>query len=362
LVTSTGEEDARTPHRSASSAEAEVVLRFVRQFAVKLKAGLSTEKCLAALTTETRHGRVRRACQDMHATTTKGMSLVQAMRGHGRLFDDCVTGLVEWGERTRKLRVALASAADYLEHRLRLERDLRGAVARPLDALSLVLLATFIAAVVLSFLAKEVVPVASAGPHAAMSVVDSVAFGVSEAVRVAWPFVGVLGLLCFVALRLLPRHPSTRAWLDALALKLPLVGPAVRATSVAIFARTVGIRMQAGNTLAEAMHIAVITAPNLSVRQHIAATMQKIEKGRPYIDALVEAGLLRLGDVTAVQASERRGDLGALMLTLAGDREQEAATDVKTLRAVTHTLVVVLLGLAILGVMLTLYVPVFVVH
>ncbi len=362
LATSTGEENGRTAHRSASSAEAEAVLRFVRQFAVKLKAGLSTDKCLAALAHETRNRRLRCACQDMHAATARGIPLAQAMRGHASLFDDCVAGLVERGEQTRKLRVALASVSDYLEHRFRLERALRGAVARPLDALSYVLLATFIAAVVLSFLVKEALPAASAGQHAAMSAVDSIAFAVSEAVRVAWPFVGVLGLLCFVALRLLPRHPRTRAWLDALALQLPLVGPAVRSTSVAIFARTVGTRMQAGNTLAEAMHVAAITAPNLSVRQHIAATMQKIEEGRPYIDALVEAGLLRLGDVTAVQASERRGELGALMLTLAGDREPEAATDVKTLRAVTHTLVVVLLGLAILGVMLTLYVPVFVVH
>ena len=148
LATSNGEENGRTAHRSASSAEAEAALRFVRQFAVKLKAGLSTDKCLAALTNETRHRRLRRACQDMHAATAKGMPLAQAMRGHRRLFDDCVTGLVERGEQTRKLHVALASVADYLEHRLRLERALRGAVARPLDALSFVLLATFIAAVV----------------------------------------------------------------------------------------------------------------------------------------------------------------------------------------------------------------------
>ena len=108
----------------------------------------------------------------------------------------------------------------------------------------------------------------------------------------------------------MPRHPSTRAGLDALALKLPLVGVAVRSTAVAVFARTVGIRMQAGSTLAEAMEVAATTARNLSVRQRIFATMHKIENGRPYIDALVEDGLLRLGDVAAMQSAERRGELG----------------------------------------------------
>jgi len=345
-----------------SVADVAAVLRFVRQLAVKLKAGLSTEKCLAALATETRHGRLRRACQDLRAAIAKGVPLAQAMHAQRSLFDECVIGLVAKGEQTRKLRGALAGVADYLDARGRLVGALRSAVARPLDALSYVLLATFIAAVVLSFLVMSVLPAAPGGEHAALSGADHVAFHVAEGVRAAWPFVGALGLFCFLALRLLPRYPGTRAWLDALSMKLPLVGPAFRATGVALFTRTIGICMQAGYTLAEAMRFAAVTAPNLAMRRHIAATIEKIGKGRPYIDALVDDGFLRLGDVTAVQAADRRGELGTLSLNLAHDYEQEAATDVKTLRAVTHTLVVVLLGLAILGVVLTLYVPVFVVR
>jgi type IV pilus assembly protein PilC len=356
----TGEERAKTWHRNLSAAEVEAGLRFARQFQVKLQAGLSVEKCLAALAADTRNRRLRRACVAMHGAVLKGSPLSQAMGGQGTLFDDCVVGLVERGEQTRKLRAALASVADYLEHKGRLEGALQGAIAQPLGALSFVLLATFIATVVLSFLAKEVMPAAGPGQHAAATAAERIAFSVSEVVRSAWPFVGAFGLVCFLALRLLPRHPSTRAGLDALALKLPLVGVAVRSTAVAVFARTVGIRMQAGSTLAEAMEVAATTARNLSVRQRIFATMHKIENGRPYIDALVEDGLLRLGDVAAMQSAERRGELGTLMLSLAGDREREAAADVKTLRALAHTLVVVLLGLAIGGVVLTLYVPVFV--
>ena len=356
----TGEKNKTTLHTNASGVESVAVLRFVRQLSVKLKAGLSVEKCLAALATETRHRWLRGACLAMHADVVKGGPLSQAMRGRGALFDACVVGLVERGEQTRKLRTALASAADYLEYKGRLEGALRGAVARPLDALLYVLLATFIATVVLSFLVKEALPAVGTGQVAVATALDRVALSVSEIVRAAWPFVGVFGLLCFVAVRLLPRHPSTRAGIDALALRLPLVGAATRSTAVAVLARTVGIWMQAGNGLAQAMEIAAITTHNQSMRQHIAETMQKIQKGRPYIDALVEAGFLRLGDVTAVQGAERRGELGALMLTLADDREREAVAEVRTLRTVAHMIVVVVLGLAIAGVVLTLYLPVFV--
>lgn len=346
----------------ALGAQQEALLRFVRQLSVKLKAGLSPDKCLAALATETRHRGLRDACVAMHGAVAKGSPLAAAMREHGRFFDACVVGLVEWGERARKLRVALASVADYLEHKGRLEVALHGAVVRPLDALSFVLLAIFIATVVLSFLAHEVLPVAASGQTVAATTADRIAVAVAEFVREAWPFVGAFGLLCFLALRLLPRHPGTATALYASALRLPWLGPALRANAVAIFCLTVGIRMRAGNTLGQAMDIAARTAGNPRVRQRIATTMRKIDRGRPYIDVLVEDGFLRLGDVTAVQAAERRGELGALMLTLAEDREREALADARSLKTLVDTLVVLLIGVAILGVVLTLYVPVFVAH
>jgi type IV pilus assembly protein PilC len=355
-------QDQRQTGRDTTPVEPEALLRFVRQFSVKLKAGLSVEKSLAALGSETRHRRLRQVCSTMHVSVAAGGSLALAMRARGSTFDPFVIGLVDWGEKARKLRPALASIADYLEHRGSLERGLRGAVAQPLDALLFLLLATFVATVALAFQVRDVLPAADAALPATMSVMDRVASRVAEVVRAAWPWVGVLGFVAFVTVRVVPGHPAARAWLDGVALKLPLVGGAVRTSGIASFLRAVGIWMQAGGTMAQAMTGAAVTATNVSMRNLILATRERIEKGKPYIDALVEQGFLRLGDVTTVQAADRRGQIGAVMLTLAGDREQEAMGDIKRLRAVTHTLVVSILGIAIVGVMLTLYVPVFFSH
>lgn len=346
----------------AVGAEVAALLRFLRQFSVKLKAGLSVDKCLAALAGETRNRRVQRAVRDMHKVVLQGLPLSRAMRDQAGLFDECVVGLIEHGEQARKLRPALARVIEYLEHRDRLEGALRRAVGRPLNALALVLLATFAATVVLSFLVKETVASPALGPRAAVSTLDLVALKVAHVVHVAWPFAGVLGLVGFVLFKLVPRLAATRVWLDGVALRLPLVGPAVHSAGLALFFRTIGLRMQAGTPMPVAMQIAATTAPNRSMGERIAATIQRIENNRPYIDALVADGFLHLGDVTAVQAAERRGDLGTVMLTLAGDRDREAAVDVKKLTAIVDTIVVGVLGLVILGVVLTLYVPVFVAH
>jgi type II secretory pathway component PulF len=334
-------------------------LRFVRQFLVKLRAGLSVDKCLTALIGETKNRRLRAACKEMHAQVAQGSSLSRALRRQNT-FDASVVHLVETGEQAGNLKAALANVADYLERIGRLRRGMRNAVAKPLDVLSIVLFAIFIAAVALSFLVKEVMPDATATHHATVSLADHIAIKGSEVVREAWPYVGVLGALVFFALRSLPRMPRARAGLEFTSLRLPLMGTALRATVLACFFRTIGILMRTGAILGEAMAIAALTAESQFMREAIALMVQKIEKGKPYINAMVEDGFLRRRDVSAIQGAERRGELGVFILALADDHEREAFEKVGRLRAVTHTTVALLLGMAITAVLLGLYVPVFV--
>jgi type IV pilus assembly protein PilC len=237
---------------------------------------------------------------------------------------------------------------------------MHSAVAKPLNVLSLVLLAVFIAAVALSFLVKEVLPEVGASQHVALTLADRIAIQVAGVLRVAWPVLGMLGFLSFLALQLLPRHARVRTILDQVALRLPLVAAAMRATAQACFMRTVGILMRSGAQLGEAMAIAAQTTTYSFMAKSVALTVQKIEAGKPYIDAMVEDGLLRRRDINAVQSAERRGELGTFLLALADDCERQAAERVGTLTTVAHTAVVVLLGLAIAAVVLSLYVPVFV--
>ncbi|HEX7507887.1 MAG TPA: type II secretion system F family protein [Polyangia bacterium] len=361
MDTVAGAEYQRNQSDATFSVGMEAELRFMRRFSVKSKAGLSVEKCLAALGGETRNRRMRAACKAMHAQVAGDMPLSRAMRGQP-VFDATVVRLVEFGEQTQNLKGALANVADYMERVGRLRRAMHNAVARPLNVLSLVLLAVFIAAVVLSFLVKEVLPEVNASHHAMLSFADGIAIKVAEVVRVGWPYVGVLGFLSFLALHLLPRHPKSRAGLDQLALKMPLVSAATRATAQACFVRTVGILMRTGALLGEAMAISAITAIHPFMRNALATTVRKIESGKPYIEALVEDGFLRRRDVNAVQAAERRGELGMVMLTLADDWEREASDKVGRLTTLAHTAVVVLIGLAIAAVVLSLYVPVFISH
>ena len=335
-------------------------LFFVRQFSVKLKAGLSVEKCLAALTAETKSRSLRNACKEMHAQVAQGCPLSLAMREHNGVFDDCVVRLIEAGEQAGNLKAALARVAQYLEHVGELRRAMHNAVAKPLDVLAMVFLAIFIAVVILAFLVKEMLPGADGAHHAAVSAADQIAITAAGIVRMVWPIVGVLGALNFLTLRLAPRYPASRAGIDLLARKLPLLSSASLAAALACFARTVGTLMGAGATLGEAMEIASRTASNLSMRNAIVQTMRNIETGRPYVEALIEAGFIHRRDANAIQAAERRGELGEFVLTLAEGYEREASDKVRGLATVVHCGVVLVVGLATVTAALTLYVPVFI--
>jgi type IV pilus assembly protein PilC len=344
----------------SSRVRAEDVLRFVRALSVKLKAGLSIEKCLAALANETKNGQLRVVCTELHKEVTGGCPLSLTMREYSGVFDDATVRMVENGEQTGNLRGALANVADYLEHNSGMYRAVRVAVLRPLEVLSLILLVIFIATVALSFLVKEFLPAASEGHHATVSATDQIALLVSENVRNFWPLVGAFGAIIFLILNLLPRFRMTRVALDALAMKVPLVKNAIHTTELACYVRTVGILMRAGAMLSDAMQIAARSIRNQSMRAAVGRTLEKIEKGKPYIEALVDDGLMRRRDVIAVQTAERRGELPAFVMTQAEEREREAIDRVMRLKTLTHTLVMMVLGLCIVAVVVTLYVPVFV--
>ena len=361
MDTVAGVSNRRTQAGSAFSVGMEAELRFIRQFAIKLKAGLSAEKCLAALASETKHRRLRAACVAMSTQVAAGSLLSQALASQP-LFDAGVIRLVELGEQTANLKGALANAADYLERVGRLRRAMHHGVVQPLNVLTLVLLAIFIAVVSLSFLVREVLPVATAPHLGSLTSADRIAIRISEIVRMAWPYVGVLGFLNFLALKLLPRQSRARAILEQVGLRMPLVAGAMRATALSCFTLTVAILMRAGGLLGEAMAVAAQTATQAFMRDGIVATVRKIEAGKPYLEAMVEGGFLRRRDMNAVQTAERRGELATFMLGFARDCEREASEKIRALTAVAHTTVVLVLGLAIAGVVLGLYVPVFVSH
>jgi type II secretory pathway component PulF len=339
---------------------AEDLLRFLRRLQVKLKAGLAVDRAMAALVTETRNKRLRRACKGIQTQVATKPSLAAAMAEQRGVFDASVLRLVDDGEQRGQLRSGLAAATEQVQRTGELRRDLRKAVAKPLAALLTVLLAVFVAAVALSFMVKEFLPSVGGGHHGGLTTADLIAIRAADVLRTSWPFLGACGALALAAAHLLPRIHRTRALLESVGRRLPLVGEAYRRTSLASFAWTIGILARAGVRFDEAMPIAAVTANDKQMGDIIASTVRAIEAGKPYLDAMAEVGLLRRRDVATVSAAERRGELAAALLTVAADFQREAAERVSRLRTVVHTFVVLALALAIVSVGLTLYVPVFV--
>ena len=343
------------PFRVAMAAQAQLL----RQFAVKSKARLSTEKCLAALASDSRDGCSRELCRLMHAEIVRGAPLSIVMREHA-VFDTAVLVLVEAAERSGNLTDALTRAADYLDRVGHLRRDMHDAIVKPLNVLSLVLLAIFVAAVALAFLVKDVVPEAQLFSAGGSSALDRVAVEVARLVRMAWPFVGVAGALGFLALQLAPRWTRTQLALEQLALRLPLVSAALAATAQALLCRTTAVVMQAGVLLGDAVTTATSLSPYGFMRSRMTETIAAIESGHPYIEAFVAVGFFRRPEINILQAAERSDDLATTIVGLADEREREAHGRIATLKTVAHTLVVVLLAIAAAAVVLALYVPVFV--
>src|SRR5262249_47673680 len=130
--------------------EAELVV-FVRQFATMIDAGLPLVQCLEILSAQGDNKTFNRILRDVKQTVEEGATFSEALRRHPKVFDDLFVNLVAAGEVGGILDTILGRLAQYIEKRVKLKRQVRGALVYPTGVL-------VIAIAVLSVLLYWVIP------------------------------------------------------------------------------------------------------------------------------------------------------------------------------------------------------------
>jgi general secretion pathway protein F len=231
-----------------------------------------------------------------------GAPLHQALAAAGNL-PSFYAGMVEAGEASGNLAPVLNRLADYLESMARLGESLRSAMIYPalVAVTCLSSLGVFIGFVLPQFegILKD------AGVQVPASVAAMMA--ISRFLGAWWWLLAALGLLGFILARRKLREPAARRGADRLLLRLPLLGGLVRRAITARFARTLGLLLQNGVTLAAALAIARGTVTNGALGEALDSVLTSVREGRGFSGPLIRSGvlpelagqLLKVGEETA---------------------------------------------------------------
>jgi type IV pilus assembly protein PilC len=328
---------------------------FFRQFSVMIDAGLPLVQCLEILAANQESATFQKALTSVRTTVEGGATLANAMRQHPKIFDDLTTNMIEAGETGGILDLILQRLATYVEKAVKLKSAVKSALIYPVSVISL-------AVIIVAALLKWVVPIFAnlfAGLGVSLPLPTRIVMGLSHFVGQFWWFFIVGGVGLVFGIKQVRKDPRGRYWMDYAMLKLPVVGLLLRKIAVARFTRTLGTLITSGVPILEGLSITARTSGNAVLEEALMKVRKAIEEGRTIVDPLRESGVFPNMVTQMIGVGEATGAMDNMLQKIADFYEDDVDTATKDMLAMLEPIIIGVLGVAVGGIVISLYLPLF---
>jgi type IV pilus assembly protein PilC len=328
---------------------------FTRQFSVMIDAGLPLVQCLEILGTQEEDKNFAWVILATRGDVESGASLADAMKKYPKVFDPLFTNMIAAGEAGGILDTILKRLATYIEKAVKLKGQVKSAMIYPV---AVVVIATLVVGVIL----WKVIPTFAnlfAGLGAELPLPTRVVIGLSNAL-VRYGIFLIIGLAAAGwGFKQYYATPKGRRVIDAIVLKLPILGNLMRKIAVARFCRTLSTLLASGVSILEALDITAKTAGNAIVEEAIQTTRKSIERGETIAQPLKDTAVFPPMVVQMIGVGEATGALDTMLSKIADFYEEEVDVAVAGLLTLMEPLMIALLGGVVGGIVIAMYMPIF---
>jgi type IV pilus assembly protein PilC len=328
---------------------------FTRQFSVMIDAGLPLVQCLDILGNQEEHKYFAQVILQTRTDVEGGMSLAEAMKRHPKCFDALFCNMIAAGEAGGILDTILKRLATYIEKAVKLKAQVQSAMIYPIAVI-------VIACVVIGVILWKVIPTFAAlfaGLGAELPLPTRVVIMLSENLIRFMPILIVVMGAGGWAFKNYYATEKGRRVVDAIVLKLPILGPIMRKIAVARFCRTLSTLMASGVPILDGLDITAKTAGNAIIEDAIQVTRKSIERGETISAPLKETGVFPGMVVQMIGVGEATGALDTMLSKIADFYEEEVDVAVEGLLTLLEPLMIAFLGGAVGGIVIAMYMPIF---
>jgi type IV pilus assembly protein PilC len=337
------------------SVKAKEAAVFFRQFSVMIDAGLPLVQCLEILGNNQENPFFKKAIISIRSSVEGGSTLANSMRAHPKIFDDLTTNMIEAGETGGILDTILQRISQYVEKAVKMRAQIKSALVYPVSVI-------VIAVLIVGALLKFVVPIFSnlfVGLGVALPASTKFVIDLSDFVSSFWWLIFLSIGLFVVAIRYIRTTPKGKFYTDKIMLNMPVFGPLLRKIAVARFTRTLGTLISAGVPILDGLSITARTAGNAVVETALMNVRKSIEEGRTVVDPLRESGVFPNMVTQMIGVGEATGAMDNMLQKIADFYEDEVDAATRDLMALMEPMLISFLGVAVGGIVISLYMPLF---
>ena len=328
---------------------------FTRQFSVMIDAGLPLVQCLDILGKQEPHkgfsGVILKTREDVEA----GASLADAMKKHPKTFDALFANMIAAGEAGGILDTILKRLATYIEKSVKLKGEVKSAMIYPVAVI-------VIAALVVGAILWKVIPTFAqlfSGLGAQLPLPTRVVITASNGiVAYGWILLIVLGGAGY-GLKSYYATDNGRHMIDAIMLKMPILGDILRKVAVARFCRTLSTLLASGVPILDGLDITARTSGNAIIEDAILLTRSGIERGETVSGPLKDTNVFPSMVTQMINVGETTGALDAMLSKIADFYEEEVDSAVAGLLTLMEPVMIAFLGVVVGGIVIAMYMPIF---
>ena len=334
------------------------IMMFTKKLETMIKSDLPIMDALKLARRQAKMPGMIKVTKSLIDDLNQGHSFSEGLEKFPQYFDDSYINMIRAGESSGQLAKFLNKIVELAEKKIKITKDIKGALTYPVILLTVALLVTIVMLI-------KVVPVfaqiyGSLGAELPAS---------TQKVIIASEFMkdpsrgGVLFGTIFSALTinwyLTKKMYNLRKFWHGLSLKLPAFGDLIIKSIYAKIAMVLANLLSAGVSIIDALEISSKVTNNILVKEGIDRVKIEILEGKSLSQLFAQEPIFPMEFSEFMKVGEKTGSVDEMFTSIAVYYEAEVDNAVGGVKALLEPVMIVLIGAIIAGLLLTLYQPIF---
>ncbi len=319
------------------------VMNFSRQLAVFMRAGIPIMEALEVITEETQNKLLKNILGDMVDSLQAGDTFAAAAAAHPEAFPNYYVGILESAELTGNLDKVLNQLADYIDR----DTKARGKITAALIYPAVVACMSVVTVGVLALFVLPRFVVFFKSFNAKLPLPTRMMMAMSGFITKWWYVILAVMVMAIVGYIMMRRSEKGKARLDAIILKLPVVGDLTQTAILERVCRILSSLLKAGVDLPRSMAVTAESANNSIYRTALEGIRIEMMEGQGLAAPIARTGLFPGAAQQMFRVGEETGTLDQQLEVAAEYYSRELETKVDRATALFEPAIIIFMGVIV---------------
>jgi type IV pilus assembly protein PilC len=331
------------------------ILHFTSQLAVMVRAGISLQDTLDAISQQCTNQKFQTVIRDLKIRIEEGNSFSQALAEHPQIFTNLYINMVAAAEASGSLSDMLQKLAEYLDEETETRSQVKGAMVYPII---IAVMAVSVTTFLLCFVLPRFTAI-FAGKEHLLPAPTKALMATSAFVRHWWfAIIPGIGAVLWAFWYFINTAPG-RAWWDRTKLILPLIRTLCRSLYITRSLHTMGVLTRAGVPILNTISITAQISGNMLYRNMWLGVYEEVRQGKKIAASLSQYTLMPSSVVQMIRSGEESGNMAEVLKDISSFYSRELKTVIKAVTSMIEPIMIVIMGCLVGFIAMSIILPIF---